>query len=356
MSAPRLTQFATAAGCAAKLRMSDLQRVIKEDPASRPARHDAVLVGYELSDDAAVVKLPGDDTRGLVMTTDFISPLVDDAFTFGAIAATNALSDVYAMGGLPLYALNIVAFPEGELPLDVLSQIMNGAAHACSSVGVPIVGGHTVRNPDLKFGLAVTGEVQLDQVLSNDLAQAGQALVLSKALGVGIIGTAIKRGLATSSQAEAAIASMCRMNDVALRVARRHGVTSATDVTGFGLCLHLSNILFGSRLRARIDLAALPLLPGALELAAQGVVPGGSRANLETVQPRLRGVTDAPDHLLRTVLACDAQTSGGLLLCVPKANAQAALLDLRETGHTAAVVGELLPPTPEAPVGTIELM
>ncbi len=314
---------------------------------------DAVIVGSDLSDDAAVVRLPGDDRRLLVLTTDTIAPLVDEPEIFGRIAAANALSDVYAMGGRPLYALNLVFFPDKALPLTVLQAIMRGASAACAEVGVPIVGGHSVRNDDLLFGLAVTGEVAADGVLSNRGASAGEALVLSKALGTGVIGTAIKKDLASELQMRVAIDSMCRLNREALEIGRRHGITAATDVTGFGLLGHLRNILRGSALDAVVELSALPLLPGALELAADGHMPGGSKANLETMAQVLRpsGVVGslAGETEIRLQLAADAQTSGGLLMSLPAPRADAAVAELRDSGHAAARVGELR--SPAAPDG-----
>ena len=282
-----------------------------------------------------------------MLTTDTIAPLVDDPHCFGKIAAANALSDVYAMGGTPLYALNLVFFPDDKLPLEVLKEIMHGAAETCREAGVPIVGGHTVRNDDVKFGLAVTGQIHLQQdgknILSNIQAKPGQILVLSKALGTGILGTAIKKGVAAPQSMNAAIASMCRLNKEALTIGQRFDVAACTDVTGFGLLGHLRNIVRGSSLRARLDMRALPLLPDALKLAREGHIPGGSRANLDFVAPVLEGrQQDDPEAELLTMLAADAQTSGGLLMSFPPSQAQAACDALLESGHAAACVGTLV--------------
>lgn len=304
---------------------------------------DNVIVGNDFSDDAAVVRLAGDQSRYLVLTTDTIAPLVDEPEDFGSIAAANALSDVYAMGGTPLYALNLVFFPSGQLPLQVLGRIMEGARALCQTAGVSVVGGHSVTNNDLKFGLAVTGEVPQNRVLSNRGARAGDALLLTKALGTGIIGTAIKKGVASAVQRDAAIASMKRLNREAMQVGLLHDASACTDVTGFGLLGHLLNILRGSGLNARIDLSALPLLPGALELARQGHVPGGSCSTRDTVRPHLRLSCEKTEHSeLLTTIAADAQTSGGLLLCLARPAAEQALAELRQTGHSAALVGELV--------------
>lgn len=311
----------------------------------------------DFADDAAVVRLGPDGDRALVMTADVIAPLVDDPETFGRIAATNSISDVYAMGGRPLYALNLVFFPDDKLPMSILAAILRGGAAACAEAGVAIVGGHTVRDPEVKYGLSVTGEVPVAAILSNRTAEPGQRLVLSKALGTGIIGQAIKKGAAAADEAAAAVASMTTHNRGALEAARLAGVTSCTDVTGFGLLGHLRNILRGSGLRASIDLSALPLLPGAREHAAAGRVPAGSRSNLEFMVPSVRGrETLGEGGELGLLLACDAQTSGGLLLTVAAATAPQLVADLKAQGLPAADIGELLPPGPGLDVGTIHVL
>jgi selenide,water dikinase len=353
MSEHRLTHHATFGGCAAKLRLGDLVSVLG---AMDRSASDAILVDQEFADDAAVVRVA--DGKALVMTTDFIGPLVDDAETFGAIAATNAMSDVWAMGGEPRFALGIVIFPPDELPLEVLHAIQRGAARACAAAGVAIVGGHSVCG-ELKYGLAVTGEVDPDAVLSNRGARPGQALVLTKALGTGVIGSAIKSGVADDRDIAAAVASMTTLNRGALAVGRAHGVTACTDVTGFGLLGHLRNILRGSDLAATLELGALPLLPGARDHARAGRVPGGSRANRAFVAPQVVWTDGTPlaaqagdgEAELLASLACDAQTSGGLLLCLPADRADAAVAALRDGGLPAARVGALHEPGVDMPAG-----
>jgi selenide,water dikinase len=307
-----------------------------------------VVVGAEFADDAAVVRF-GEDGRGLVLTTDVIAPIVDDPEAFGEIAAANALSDVYAMGGVPRFALNLVFFPDDKLPLEVLHAVLRGGARACARAGALVVGGHSVRDPEPKFGLAVTGEVALDRVLSNRTARAAQVLVLSKALGTGVLGTAIKQGAASAAELAAAVASMTCLNDQALAAARAHGVTACTDVTGFGLLGHLRNILRGSGLAARLAMRRLPALPGALEHIAAGRVPGGSRSNLAFLASDLRvhGIEE-PALLL---LAADAQTSGGLLLTVDEARAGALCAELRARGQLGCVIGQLQAADEATPVG-----
>jgi len=301
---------------------------------------DDVVVDEEFSDDAAIVRTGSG--AGVVLTADVIAPLVDDPEAFGEIAATNAISDVYAMGGEPRWALNLVFFPDDVLPLDVLHAILRGGARACARAGVAIVGGHSVRDADVKYGLSVTGEIALDQVLSNRGAKAGDALILTKAIGTGVVGSAIKAGVASADEIDAAVRSMTRLNKDALAIARRHGVTACTDVTGFGVCGHLRNILRGSSLSAAVHLNALPLLPGARKHAEDKLLPGGSRANRAFLEPMLSIAAGADDLLVS--LACDAQTSGGLLLCIPAARAAACLDELRAADHPASLIGELHAP------------
>ena len=288
--------------------------------------------------------------RDLVLTADVIAPLVDDPATFGAIAAANSLSDVWAMGGEPRFALNLVFFPDDLLPLEVLDAILDGAMRTCAEAGVAVVGGHTVRDPEVKFGLSVTGEVGPGELWSNRTARPGQTLVLSKALGTGVIGQAIKKGLASEAAAAAAIRSMTTLNRTAATIGHAHGATAATDITGFGLLGHLRNLLRGSRVAATIDLAALPILPDAREHLRAKVCPGGSKANRAHVAPEagwadgspfLAEPADDSDRELLGSLACDAQTSGGLLLCVPPARAQACVEELRASGLPAAAIGSL---------------
>lgn len=312
-----------------------------------------VIVGTEFADDAAVVRVGDDPSRATVLTVDIIAPLVDDPETFGEIAACNALSDVYAMGGRPLFALNVVGFPDDRLPLSVLQAILRGGARACARAGVAVVGGHTVRDAELKYGLSVTGEVAVSEILSNRTGLAGQALVLTKPLGTGFIAQAIKQGLASPEEIAAAVASMTRLNDQALAIARGFGVTACTDVTGFGLLGHLRNIVRGSKLAATVTMADLPALPGALGHAAAGRVPGGSRANLEFVRPNL--LICGPEDPLRTLLAADAQTSGGLLLTIPAEDAAALVTALNHESVRARAIGRLMAPSPAAPAGAMVL-
>ena len=309
-----------------------------------------IIVDHEYSDDAAIVRTPG-AARDLVLTADVIAPLVDDPDAFGAIAAANSLSDVWAMGGEPRFALNLVFFPDDQLDLAVLDAILAGGARVCSEAGVAVVGGHTVRDPEVKFGLSVTGDVAPGEEWSNRKAQPGQALVLTKALGTGVIGQAIKKGVASEAAITAAIRSMTTLNQAAAKIGRAFGTTAATDVTGFGLLGHLRNIVRGSNVAATIELATLPLLPEAIDHMRAKVCPAGSKANRAHVAPDTAWADGTvlaveggdSDREILASLACDAQTSGGLLLCLPAGRADACVAELQAAGLPAARIGALTP-------------
>jgi selenide,water dikinase len=295
-----------------------------------------LLIGAEPGDDAAVWRL--DDDRALVATVDVITPLVDDARLWGRIAATNAASDVYAMGGRPLFALNIVAWNRQELPLELLSEVLGGADDAATAGGWITAGGHTIDDPEPKFGCAVLGEVHPDRMLRADALRPGDELVLTKALGVGIVSTAIKRGAAGDDVVDAAVASMIRLNARAAQAGVAAGATGATDVTGFGLLGHLRRMVDASGVDVALDAAAVPVLPGVRALLAEGTVPGGTRRNLAWVRGALDAGGVGEDVL---VLLADAQTSGGLLVGIPDGGAAGVVADLRADGHDAAVVGRV---------------
>jgi selenide,water dikinase len=295
-----------------------------------------VLVGFSTSDDAAVYRL-GD--VALVSTVDLFTPIVDDAETFGRIAAANALSDIYAMGARPLFALSIVGFPTKTLPLETLGAILRGGAAVCAEAGIAIVGGHSIDDPEPKYGLAVTGVVDPARVVRNSTARPGDALVLTKAIGTGVISQAVKAGRAAQEVVAAAVASMARLNRDGCAAMVEVGVNAATDVTGFGFIGHLHELAHASGLAARIDAAAVPLLPGAAELAAAGVLSGGSRRNAAHFGKWVGA--DGVDATTMTLLA-DAQTSGGLLIAVARERLEALCAALRARGVLDAVVGELV--------------
>ena len=302
-----------------------------------PVDDPALLVGAATGDDAAVYRL--DDGRALVVTADFITPVVDDARMWGRVAAANAVSDVYAMGGRPLLALNLVGWNSEELSIDLLAEVLLGAQDVASEGGFVIAGGHTVDDPEPKFGLAVVGEADPDQFLTNTGFRPGDVLVLTKPLGIGVITTAIKAGTAPDDVVHGALDCMTRLNAEAARVALDAGATGATDVTGFGLLGHLGRAVMESGVDAEIDVGAVPLLEGARALAETGSIPGGSRRNLAWADERLdRGNHDELDVLL----LADAQTSGGLVFGAAPAAAHEALDRLGESGHTASVIGRLV--------------
>ncbi len=302
-----------------------------------PTTDPDLLVGPGTGDDAAVYRIG--PNRALVVTADFITPLVDDAYTWGRIAAANSVSDVYAMGGRPLLALNLVGWNADELPTELLGEVLAGADAVARDGGFVIAGGHTVDDPEPKFGLAVVGEVDPDQMLTNAGLEAGQVVVLTKPLGSGIVATAVKRGHTEVPLSEA-VTEMTRLNDVAARRAVEAGATGGTDVTGFGLLGHLGRAAIESNVDVEIVVEAVPMLPGVADLAAAGFVPGGSERNLAHVADRLDvGSASATDALL----LADAQTSGGLVFGVAESEAAGVVDDLRASGHTAAVIGRLTP-------------
>lgn len=278
--------------------------------------------------------------RALVATADFITPVVDDPYQWGWIAAANSVSDVYAMGGKPLFALNLVCWP-AQLDHAVLADVLAGAADAARQGGWMVVGGHTVDDPVPKFGLSVTGEVHPDRVLTLAGLQPGDHLVLSKAIGIGVATTAIKRGAATAELEKAAVASMRRLNREAAEVAVDLGATGATDITGFGLLGHLRGMACASAVDVELDASAIPVLPEVIRLAGEGVLPGGSLRNLSWVEEWI----DAGSEVDRTTLElmADAQTSGGLLFGVQREKSETAAARLRASGHDAAVIGSVRP-------------
>jgi selenium donor protein len=295
-----------------------------------------VLVGFETSDDAAVYRL-GD--TALVATVDVFTPIVDDPFAFGQIAAANALSDVYAMGARPLFALSIVCFPVKTLPLEVLGEIMRGGAAKAAEAGIAIVGGHSIDDPEPKFGLSVVGVVDPAKVVRNSTARPGDALYLTKAIGTGVLSQGVKVEKTAPADAAAAIASMAALNRDAAAAMAEVAPSAATDVTGYGLLGHLHEVAHASGVTARVSAQAVPLLSGALALAAAGVIPGGSRRNAEQFG---RWVTfaDGVAAATRTLLT-DAQTSGGLLISLPAERGPALAEALTRRGVLAARIGEI---------------
>jgi selenide,water dikinase len=331
----RLTQLAKRAGCAAKQPPGYLLSLLSSLPAITDPN---VLVGSATSDDAAIYRL--NDDLALVLTTDFFTPIVDDPYDFGAIAAANALSDVYAMGGTPLTALSIVGFPDTLLPPDVLARILRGASDKAAEAGIAIVGGHTIKSDEPIFGLAVVGKVSPGAVLSNDKAQAGDVLILTKPIGLGIITTAAKNNEDSRGAIQDAIEVMCSLNQLAGEEFARSGVHALTDITGFGLLGHLRNIVAASKVNARVFVARVPILSAAREYVCSGIAPGGTHANLRFLADWVTYGADVTKE--DQLLLCDAQTSGGLLASVAAARAEAVISSLLERGVSiAAAIGRI---------------
>jgi selenide,water dikinase len=331
----RLTQLAQRAGCAAKQSPGYLLSVLATLP---PLSDPNVLVGTNTADDAAVYRLS--DELALVLTTDFFTPIVDRPDDFGAIAAANALSDVYAMGGRPIAALSIVGFPEEKLPVGVLAEILRGASEKAAAAGIAIIGGHTIKTDEPIFGLAVVGSVHPGRVLSNAGARAGDVLILTKPLGLGIISTAAKNGEDRLGAIDAAIGVMTTLNRAAAEVLSDYEVHALTDVTGFGLLGHLRNMTAASEVTARVWTGRVPVLPAARTYVEAGIAPGGTHANWRFLAEWV--TFDAAVSKEEQLLLCDAQTSGGLLACVPAAAAGAVVKGLEAAGTlAAAVVGRI---------------
>ena len=298
-----------------------------------------VLIGFEESDDAAVVRLDGD--RYLVQTVDFFTPIVDDPYQFGQIAAANSLSDIYAMGGQPLFALNVVGFPIKELPKSMLTEILQGGADKAYEAGITIVGGHSINDKEPKYGLVVTGEVNKNQFIRNDSAKEGDVLVLTKPLGIGIIATAIKKGKANKSLIDAAVEVMVTLNKSAADIMNSLEVHAATDITGYGLLGHLSEICKGSYVSSEIQVSEIPYINGTSELAEKGIIPEGSKRNFKTSKKYTK-FSESISETEKFILS-DAQTSGGLLISLSENQANEYLNRFRnETGMEAAIIGKIV--------------
>lgn len=306
-------------------------------------KFDNVLVGTELFDDAGVVKIS--DDLAIVTTVDYFTPVVDDAFDFGAIAAANSLSDLYAMGGQPIAAINIVGFPEKDIPYSVLKKIIQGGLSVAKEAGMPIVGGHTVKSPEPFYGLSITGSVRPDSILTNSSAQTGDYLYLTKPLGIGLITTALKNGKASPEIVAYAVAVMKELNRSAaeaVRAAAEHEYRyncAVTDITGYGLLGHLSEMLMASKKSAEIDYTKVPLMQGTIELAKQDLFPGGSRSNLLSVQPDT--IWEGDFEKYEQLILADAQTSGGLLIAIKPELAGKLESELRKRDVNFAKIGSI---------------
>ena len=303
----RLTQYSHGAGCGCKISPKVLDTILHSQlPAFADPR---LVVGNASRDDAAVVDIG--NGMGIISTTDFFMPIVDDPFTFGRIAATNAISDIYAMGGTPIVAIAILGWPVNLLPPEVAQQVIDGGRQACHDAGISLAGGHSIDAPEPIFGLAVTGQVPLARVKRNDTARVGDRLYLTKPLGIGILSTAQKKGLLREEDGLLAPEVMCRLNKPGQDFAALEGVTAMTDVTGFGLMGHLLEVCEGADVGAQLEMAAIPLLPNLDHYLQAGAVPGGTLRNLDAYGHKLAPLSPRQQHIL-----CDPQTSGGLLVAV----------------------------------------
>jgi cysteine desulfurase NifS/selenium donor protein len=330
----KLTHFTAGLGCACKLRPQALEKVLSS---LNPILDPNVIVGTNTADDAAVYKL--DENTAIVQTVDFFTPIVDDPYQFGAIAVANALSDVYAMGAKPLFALNIVGFPSNRLPMEVLKQILLGAEDKAKEAEVSIIGGHTIDDNEPKYGLVVLGVVHPDKILTNSDAKPGDIIILTKPIGLGIISTAMKKGLVEEKTIKKAIQIMSTLNKKAAEIMKEFPVNSCTDVTGFGLLGHLKEMTESSKVNAKIYLKEIPTINEAWELIVENVVPGGTLNNLDYVKE----IVEWDNNISRAakIILCDAQTSGGLLIAIPDEYADALLKRLHQNNmNDSSIIGK----------------
>ena len=329
----RLTQYSHGAGCGCKISPRVLSEILRKVPQQIP--DPRLLVGYDTRDDAAVYAI--DDKTAMISTTDFFMPIVDDPFDFGAIAAVNAISDVYAMGGKPILAIAILGWPVGKLEAAIAGDVLRGARDACSRAGIPLAGGHSIDAPEPIFGLAVTGMIERSRIRSNDLAKAGDELYLTKPLGVGILATAQKRGVLQDRDMQMVRTVMLELNDIGAELSAIEAVRSMTDVTGFGLLGHLIEMCEASGVSAELRFEDVPKLEGLSRYVAQGCVPGGTARNFESYGERVGAMTDEQRMVL-----CDPQTSGGLLVAVDPARREGFLEVIRRRQLELKPFGRLL--------------
>lgn len=342
MNPVRLTEYSHGAGCGCKISPAVLDVILESK--LPPDVCSALLVGNSSRDDAAVYDL-GNGTA-VISTTDFFMPIVDDPFTFGRIAATNAISDIYAMGGKPLMAIAIFGWPLDKLPAEIGQQVVEGGRKACQDAGIPLAGGHSIDAPEPIFGLAVTGIVQIKHLKQNSTAQAGDKLYLTKPLGIGILTTAQKRKILKPEHSQLAIDTMCQLNDLGASLGELESVHALTDVTGFGLAGHLREICEGSGLQAVLEFERIPLLPAIHEYLDQDCTPGGTQRNFESYGAAFAGqLTPRQQQLL-----CDPQTSGGLLIALDPDQEAEFLAVTQQAGFNLQAIGYLREPLPDQPL------
>lgn len=333
----RLTQYSHSAGCGCKIAPDVLSRILAEtDGGASSAKFPTLLVGHQSRDDAAAVVL--DNDRAVLSSTDFFMPIVDDPYDFGRIAATNAISDIYAMGGTPQLAVAILGWPIDQLAPEIANRVVQGGRDVCAQLGFPLAGGHSIDSPEPIFGLAVTGTVERAHLKQNSGACPGDLLILTKQLGIGIYTTAEKQGKLQATHQGLATELMCQPNQVGARLAKLDGVNALTDVTGFGFAGHLIEMCRGGSLSAIIDLDDIPELPGLDDYIAQGCMPGGTQRNFDALR------NDLPTLASRELaVLCDPQTSGGLLVAVSPSTIEDVQRLLTEQECSSAVVGSFIP-------------
>ncbi len=334
MTEIKLTQYSHGAGCGCKISPAVLDTMLHSD--SPKAKFPNLLVGNDSKDDAAVFDL-GDGTC-IISTTDFFMPIVDDPFTFGSIASVNAISDVYAMGGEPIMAIAILGWPINKIPAEVAQRVLEGSRKICAEAGIPLAGGHSIDCPEPVFGLAVSGKVKKENLKRNDTAKEGSLLYLTKSLGIGITTTAQKKGIVKDEHLQMAVSSMLTLNKLGADFGRLPYVNAMTDVTGFGLLGHLTEVCEGSGLSAEIDFSKVPKFDFLDQYVAQKSMPGGTQRNWESYGRKISTVTD-----IQKVILADPQTSGGLLVSVDKESGKEFEAFCKAKGHTLQVIGNMIP-------------
>jgi len=330
----KLTQYSHGAGCGCKISPKLLDSILKSSREN--IEYPELLVGNSTKDDAAALDL-GNGTS-VLSTTDFFMPIVDDPFTFGRIAATNAISDIYAMGGKPLMAISIFGWPINKLNADVAREVIDGGRAVCEEAGIPLAGGHSIDSPEPIFGLAVTGIVENEHLKRNDTAQADCELFLTKPIGIGILTTAQKQGKIAQGDIDIAIETMCTLNKIGAEISQLEGVTAITDVTGFGLLGHLSEICEGADISAVVEFDKVPILENVKKYLDMGCVPGGTRRNFESYGEKISPMNPQQQDIL-----CDAQTSGGLLCAVRKEALEDFLALTKNAGLDLSPIGKTVP-------------
>ena len=332
----RLTEYSPGAGWACKLSANDLTQVLSK---LKGFNHKTGSSGFESFDDCGIYRI--NNKQSIIQTVDFFTPIVDDPYIFGQIAAANSLSDIYAMGGVPLFALNIVGFPSEKIGLEILSEILQGGIDKCNAANIHILGGHSIKDDVPKYGLAVTGLIDNDKIIKNNTAKENDSIILTKPIGSGIITTAIKKELSDDKTTAEVIKVMNTLNDSAAQIMTQFSISACTDVTGYGLLGHLNEISKGSNLSAKIRYDDIPLISNTENFAKKGMIPGGSKKNLEFLTNDL--YFDATIKDFQKLILSDAQTSGGLLISCPKKHANALLEELnKKSVFKSSIIGEFI--------------